>query len=128
MTWTMGQWDNGKYVLTDPEGNRWTIHVEDRDHWRHWDVRDKNNNDKGQWPKGSGKRFEKQKKKLKPSQSECDPNGDAEPWSPSEYWTVKNYFSPSMIVFFPDLSYAELEFSINFMLRVPTFRLPLFAW
>lgn len=38
-TWTTGQWDNGKWVLTDPDGRNWTIHPEDKGHWRHWDKR-----------------------------------------------------------------------------------------
>jgi RHS repeat-associated protein len=81
-TWGMGQWDNGRWVLTDPERNSWTIHPEDSQHWRHWDKQDGDGNDKGPWPPNSGKPWPGQKR-LKKNQCEADPNGNAPPWDPN---------------------------------------------
>ncbi len=37
-TWSHGKWpNNGKDCLTDPDGNSWTVHPEDGQHWPHWD-------------------------------------------------------------------------------------------
>ncbi len=37
--WRTLEWDNGTWVLKDPEGNSYTIHPEDTGHWRHWIYR-----------------------------------------------------------------------------------------
>ena len=80
-TWQVGQWDNGRWVLTDPQGRLWTIHPEDSTHWRHWDKQGPGGKDDGRWPPNSGKPRPGQKQ-LKPNQCPVDPNGDASPWSP----------------------------------------------
>jgi hypothetical protein len=80
-TWTQGKWSNGKDWLEDPQGNKFTVHKEDYGHWRHWDKRDKDNNDQGQCPPNSGKPRPGQKK-LNDNQSPVDPNGNAPPWAP----------------------------------------------
>jgi RHS repeat-associated protein len=82
-TWTQGQWSNGRSWLRDPEGNTYTVHPEDASHWRHWDKRDKDNNDQGQCPPNSGKPRPGQEK-LKENQSETDPNGDGPSWVPRQ--------------------------------------------
>lgn len=82
-TWTTSQWENGRWVLTDPDRNTWTIHSEDAGHWRHWDKQDSDGNDEGQWPPNCGKPWPGQKK-LKKNQCESDPNGDAQPWDPTD--------------------------------------------
>ena len=122
LTWTVGQWDNGNYVLTDPEGNRWTIHPEDKGHWRHWDIRDKNNNNKGSWLRNSKKRQGNQKKKSKPNQSECDPSGDVDSWCFFEHMHVnkcRSYFLPA---FTWDLAPSNFQFSCGFTFRIPILR------
>lgn len=81
-TWRTSQWDNGRWVLTDPDRNSWTIHPEDSRHWRHWDKQDGDGNDKGQWPPNSGKPWLGQKR-LKKNQCDADPNGNAPPWDPN---------------------------------------------
>jgi hypothetical protein len=80
-TWKTNQWDNGKWALTDPDGNNWTIHPEDKGHWRHWDKTNSNGKSEGQWPPNSKKPWPGQKK-PKPDQCPVDPNEDAEPWVP----------------------------------------------
>jgi RHS repeat-associated protein len=78
-TWNHGKWSNGKDYLTDPDGNNWTVHPEDKGHWPHWDV--------GQ-PGGKTKQYPKNAKKTRPGQkkpnddqSETNPNGpDKEPY------------------------------------------------
>jgi RHS repeat-associated protein len=80
-TWPQGKWPNGKDWLEDPQGNKYTVHKEDFGHWRHWDKRDKDNNDQGQCPPNSGKPRPGQKK-LNENQSPVDPNGSEPPWAP----------------------------------------------
>ncbi len=81
-TWKQGRWsDNNKYFLKDPDGNVYTVHPEDEDHWRHWDKRGGDNNDQGRWPPNSIKAREGQKR-LRGDQSASDPSGDAPPWAP----------------------------------------------
>lgn len=86
-TWKQGQWPNNKYWLEDPEGNKYTVHPEDRDHWRHWDKQDGGGNGQGRLPPNSFK-LRPGEKTLKENQSLSDPNGDAPPWSPSPYIPV----------------------------------------
>jgi hypothetical protein len=82
-TWKQGRWSNNNQLwLEDPDGNKYTLHPEDDDHWRHWDKQDGDGNDLGRSPPNSRKPRENQKR-LKPSQSSTDPNGDAPPWTPN---------------------------------------------
>jgi RHS repeat-associated protein len=84
-SWTRGAWpNNGKTYLRDPSGNTWTIHPEDKGHWRHWDKQDSDGDDDGTWPPNGKKPWPGQKK-LKDGQCETDPSGDAEPWDPAKY-------------------------------------------
>jgi RHS repeat-associated protein len=86
-TWTRGMWvESGRWYLTDPKGNIYTIHPEDSGHWRHWDKEGRDGDDNGRWPPNSKKPWPNQKKKLSPQQCETDPSGNQEPWQP--------YFSP----------------------------------
>lgn len=83
-TWTQGQWgNNGKDWVRDPNGNTYTLHPEDKGHWRHWDKQDKDGNDGGMCPPNSKKPWPGQKK-LNEDQSTSDPNGDARPWWPGD--------------------------------------------
>jgi RHS repeat-associated protein len=75
-TWKWGKWPNGKDTLTDPEGNIWTQHREDPNHWRHWDIQDKNKKDKGTWPKKSKKPKNPKKPRPKKGESPEDPSGN----------------------------------------------------
>jgi hypothetical protein len=84
-TWKTGKWSNGKWVLTDPEGNKWTIHAEDEGHWRHWDKRDPNGKDQGQQPPNSGKPRSNQKKIDPKKQCSEDPNGNTPPWEAPKF-------------------------------------------
>jgi hypothetical protein len=82
-TWKQRRWpNNNRLYLEDPEGNTFTAHPEDRDHWRHWDMQDGDGNDQGRWPPNSKKPWAGQKK-LDDDQSTSDPNGDAPPWTPT---------------------------------------------
>jgi RHS repeat-associated protein len=80
-TWSANQWPNGKWYLTDPSNNKYTAHTEGNE-WRHWDIRDKDNNDGGSWPKYKKKAPPNQKRPLKSDQCPADPSGDAPGWSP----------------------------------------------
>jgi RHS repeat-associated protein len=80
--WQQGQWPNGRWYLTSPDGRRYTIHPEDDGHWRHWDIKDKDGNDRGSWPPSSDKPWPTQKRKPKPNQCTVDPSGDAPDWTP----------------------------------------------
>jgi RHS repeat-associated protein len=79
--WSVGQWDNGKWFVKDPEGNFWTAHPEDDIHWRHWDKQDPNGKDQGDWPP-TNKKPRSNQKKLPPDRCEADPSGDAPEWKP----------------------------------------------
>ena len=125
---TVRQWDNGKYVLTDPEGNRWTVHLEDQGHWRHWDIRDKNNNDKGPWPRNSKKRRGNQKMKSKPNQNECDPSGDVDSWCFYEHMNINKYRSYFLPALTWDLAPSNFQFSCSFGFRIPIIRTFIFGW
>jgi hypothetical protein len=81
-TWGQGQWPNGKWYITDPEGRTFTAHPEDDGHWRHWDIRDPDNKDGGAWPPNSDKPWPTQKRKPNPSQCATDPSGDGPEWAP----------------------------------------------
>jgi hypothetical protein len=99
LTWSQGNWPNGKDWLEDPQGNKFTAHKEDYGHWRHWDKRDNDNNDQGQCPPNSGKPRPGQKK-LNENQSPVDPNGNAPPWAPMMPDTMVP-FSPFDFLRFP---------------------------
>jgi hypothetical protein len=78
-TWTQGQWPNtGKTYLRDASGNTFTMHTEEKGHWRHWDKQDSGGDDDGTWPPNAKKPWPGQKK-LKDGQCEADPSGDAPP-------------------------------------------------
>jgi hypothetical protein len=81
-TWKQGNWPNNQLWLEDPAGNKYTLHPEDKGHWRHWDKQDGDGNDLGRSPPDSRKPWPTQKR-LKPDQSWTDPNGDAPPWTPN---------------------------------------------
>lgn len=81
-TWTHGVHSNGKIWLRDPSGRTYTMHVEDQKHWRHWDVQGPDNNNEGQWPRGSSRPREGQKQAPYGKQGPVDPSGDAKPWTP----------------------------------------------
>ena len=84
-SWTQGSWpNNNRTYLRDPSGNTWTIHPEDKGHWRHWDKQDSDGNDDGTWPPNAKKPWQDQKK-LKDSQCPVDPSGDAPPWDPMNF-------------------------------------------
>ena len=83
--WQTGRWPNGKYWVQDPgNGDIYTIHPEDRGHWRHWDKQDKGGNDEGMCPPKSRKPREGQKRPPYGPQSPADPNGEASPWVPPD--------------------------------------------
>src|SRR5208337_2749122 len=82
-TWLQTQLDDeGKYMLTDPNGNMWITHQESDDHWRHWDRQPPGGGGKNeQWPPNAGKPRSNQKR-CKPDQSPVDPSGNAPDWQP----------------------------------------------
>ena len=77
-TWKQGRWWGRKWHLQDV----YTEHREDRSHWRHWDIRDKNGKDKGSFPKNSKKRRPNQKRKPQANQCDVDPSRNAPEWQP----------------------------------------------
>ncbi|MBU2714254.1 RHS repeat domain-containing protein, partial [Zooshikella harenae] len=82
-TWGHGQWPNGKDYVTDPDGDIWTVHPEDKGHWPHWDVGPSGGKTK-QHPENAKKPWPGQKKPKK-DQCETDPNGDDyDPWEHPE--------------------------------------------
>jgi hypothetical protein len=84
-TWRSGRWSNGRNWLQDPRnGDVYTLHPEDRGHWRHWDKRDKNGGGGGMCPPNSKKPWPGQKRPPYDDQSASDPNGDASPWTPPD--------------------------------------------
>ena len=80
-TWSQGIWDNLRHWIKSPNGDVYTVHPEDKNHWRHWDIRDKDNKSKGTWPNQGGKPRDNQKK-LKSNQCTEDPSGNAPEWRP----------------------------------------------
>lgn len=98
VNWRTGTWDNGKTVLRDLDsGDRYTIHPEDGGHWRHWDVQDKDGNDKGSSPPNSRKPRANQKKVYpKKGQSAQDPSGNAAPWDPNKIYPPSQRSIPNM--------------------------------
>lgn len=80
-TWSTGQWDNGRWAVSNPNGRTYTAHPEDNGHWRHWDVQGPDGKDEGRYPRNSKKTWPNQKK-PKSDQSKSDPNGNAPPWQP----------------------------------------------
>jgi RHS repeat-associated protein len=87
-TWEHGTFDNGRYYIKDPNGRMYIAHPEDKGHWRHWDVYPPDDDGKGgggkkRFPENSKKGWPNQKK-YKSDQCPVDPNGDAEPWVPTD--------------------------------------------
>lgn len=121
--WTYGTWPNGKDFLRDPQGNTWTVHPEDNGHWRHWDKRDKDDNDQGRWPPNSKKPWPNQKK-LKPGQCTSDPNGNAKPWDPNNYDLILDNSGVNSPFYFPWLNLPQ---GLRFPGRIPV-RIPIPAW
>lgn len=80
-TWRQGIWDNGRWTVTSPEGRVYTIHPEDKGHWRHWDIQNGDGSDGGSWPPNSKKPWPGQKK-PKADQCTTDPSGNTDPWKP----------------------------------------------
>ena len=77
------QWWNGKWYLEGPDGTKYTVHPEDKGHWRHWDFK-KPGGGGGRWPSNSFKRRPLQKK-LNENQCDADPSGNDPQWLPPDY-------------------------------------------
>ncbi|MCI5209894.1 MAG: RHS repeat-associated core domain-containing protein, partial [Candidatus Electrothrix sp. ATG2] len=65
--------DHGDGTYTDPNGNYWRPHPEDKGHWPHWDEQ-KPNGEKKRHPQKSKKPWPGQKKPPYGDQSAEDPN------------------------------------------------------
>ena len=109
-TWHSGQWNNGRWFVESPDGRIYTSHPEDEGHWRHWDGPD------DKWPPNSNKPEKNRKKKLKPSQCETDPSGDAPEWTP-----------PTNNPFMPFMPFNPIGVPEWVPLRIP-FRIPIPVW
>jgi RHS repeat-associated protein len=116
--WSVGQFPNGRWYLTDPSETRWIAHPEDFGHWRHWDKQGPGGKDQGTWPPNSKKMWPLQKK-PKADQCEADPSGDAPPWSPPDN---PNFFVPWLGPEWP--AYSPQPSPLRIPFRVPLLGVP----
>jgi RHS repeat-associated protein len=114
-TWsTTGITETGRYVVTDPQGNRWIAHPEDDGHWRHWDK--ESGGTKERVPPNSKKPWPNQKRKPYGDQCADDPNGSAPEWTPP----TSQPYSPFGQIFGLPIPFGLLSFLTEALAVGPT--------
>lgn len=108
-TWGHGTHPGGGRDFTvDPKsGDKWTVHPEDKGHWRHWDIHSPSGKKKVTWPKQCKKPWPGQNQPPYGEQSGTDPSGDDPSWespetpqdTPSKYVPVPSlpWWAPLLI-------------------------------